>query len=85
MSVANTGPDRSTWTHDDETRLIQFLIEHPTAAGGANFNASTWNAAAEELSKHVTKGAVKTATSCKGKWDRVCDNHRLHICTNYVR
>ena len=73
--TATTGPDRSIWTVEDETRLIQFLLEHQgEICDGANFKSPVWNAAGEELSKHVTKGGPKTASesSCKTKWDRVC-------------
>jgi hypothetical protein len=73
MSVITTGSsDRSYWTEGDETRLVQFLLDHQAEAGdGANFKASIWNAAADELSKHVTKGGPKTSGSCKSKWERV--------------
>ena len=72
MSVTTTGPDRSIWTTEDKTHLVQFLVDRRAEAGdGANFKMTVWNAAGEELSKHVTKGGPKTATSCKSKWDRV--------------
>ena len=72
MSVVTTGPDRSIWTFEDETCLIRFLLDHRAEAGnGANFKTSLWNAAGDELSKHVIKGGPKTAASCKSKWDRV--------------
>lgn len=84
MSVTTTGPDRSIWTTEDETRLVQFLLDHHAEAGdGANFKMSLWNAAGEELSKHVTKGGLKTGTACKGKWERVCIHYFLLICTNH--
>jgi hypothetical protein len=74
MSVTTTAQaDRSIWTQEDETRLVNFLLDHQGEAGdGANFKTSLWNAAGEELSKRVTKGGPKTAASCKSKWDRVC-------------
>lgn len=78
MSVTTTGPqaDRSIWTLEDESHLVHFLIDHKAEAGdGANFKTSLWNAAAEELSKHITKGGPKTAGSCKSKWDRVCTTY----------
>lgn len=83
MSInTTTGPDRSIWTLEDETRLIQFLVDHHAEAGdGANFKSSVWNAAGEELSKHVAKGGPKTAASCKSKWDRVRLNYFLLVCT----
>lgn len=72
MSVTATAPDRSIWTTEDETRLVHFLLDHRAEAGdGANFKMTVWNAAADELSKHITKGGPKTAASCKSKWDRV--------------
>ena len=72
-SVTSTGPDWSIWTPEDETLLVKFLLEHHAEAGdGANFKTALWNAAGEELSRHVTKGGPKTAASCKSKWDRVC-------------
>ena len=65
--------DRSIWTLEDESQLVSFLLDHRAEAGdGANFKMTVWNAAAEELSKHVTKGGPKTGASCKSKWDRVC-------------
>jgi hypothetical protein len=83
-SVTTTGPDRSIWTLEDESRLVQFLLDHHAEAGdGANFKASLWNAAGEELSKHVTKGGPKTAASCKSKWDRVC-SHSITIFFSFV-
>jgi hypothetical protein len=83
MSVTTTGPDRSIWTLDDESRLINFLLDHQAEAGdGANFKTTVWNAAGEELSKHVSKGGPKTAASCKSKWDRVRINYFLLIHTS---
>jgi hypothetical protein len=75
MSVTtSTGSqaDRSIWTLEDESQLIHFLLDHKAEAGdGANFKTTIWNAAAEELSKHVSKGGPKTPGSCRSKWDRV--------------
>ena len=86
MSITTTsGPDRSIWTFEDEERLIQFLLDHHAEAGdGANFKSSVWNAAGEELSKHVTKGGPKTAASCKSKWDRVDINSFPFFCTHFT-
>jgi hypothetical protein len=64
--------DRSVWTSEDETALIQFLNSRRAEAGdGANFKQTVWNAAAAEMAKHTTKGGVKTAAACKSKWTRV--------------
>ena len=83
MSVTTTGPDQSIWTLEDETCLVQFLLDHQAEAGdGANFKTSVWNTAGKEMSKHVTKGGPKTAASCKSKWDRVCINYFLLIHTD---
>jgi hypothetical protein len=83
MSVATSAPDRSIWTLEDETRLVHYLLDHQAeAVDGANFKATVWTGAAEELSKNVTKGAPKTPASCKSKWDRVCIKYFLFICTD---
>ena len=85
MSVAtSTAPDHSIWTTEDETCLVQFLLNHQAdQCDGANYKPVVWNAASEELSKHVTRGGPKTAPSCKSKWDRVhIINYFLLICTN---
>jgi hypothetical protein len=60
---------KTFWSTEDETALIEFLIERKAEAGdGANFKQSVWNAAAEEMVKHTTKGPPKSADSCKTKW-----------------
>ena len=84
MSVTTAGgPDQSIWTSEDKSWLVQFLLDcHAEAGNGANFKSTVWNAAAEELSKHVTKGGPKTAASCKSKWDRVCISNHIHVLTS---
>lgn len=80
--------DRAAWTQADESTLIWFLIEHKAEAGdGMNFKAQTWKAAAAELLKSTSKGAPKTAASCKSKWQRVCIiffSCRISNCFSYV-
>lgn len=83
MSITNIGSDRSTWTVEDETRLIQFLINHQSSLGpGVTLGTDVWNAAAEELSKHVTRGGLKTVSSCKSKWNKVCINNFFILYAN---
>lgn len=84
MSITTTAPDRSIWTPEDEARLVQFLREHHAEGGdGAGFKQSVWNGAAEELSKHITRGGPKTSAACKSKWDRACYHiYCLLILTN---
>jgi Myb/SANT-like DNA-binding domain len=63
------------WTDADVDRLIQFLIDNKaTVADGGKFKGSTWTAVAAHLNNFITKGAPKTADSCKSKWDRVSEN-----------
>lgn len=73
MSITNIGSDRSTWTAEDETRLIQFLIQQQSPL--RPLGTDVWSAAAVELSKHVTRGGPKTPSSCRSKWDRVGINN----------
>jgi hypothetical protein len=65
--------ERATWTQDDETALITFLLKHKSEAGdGGNFKSSTWTLVATKMNGLKKKGGEKTADSCKGKWTRVC-------------
>jgi Myb/SANT-like DNA-binding domain len=60
------------WSPDDETLLIQFLIEHKAEAGdGTNYKKSLWTQIAATLNACKTSGASKTESKCKSKWGRV--------------
>lgn len=61
------------WTESDETRFIDFLVEHKSEAGdGGNFGMRTFKPASVYLEKFRTKGGPKTPLSCKGKLASVC-------------
>lgn len=60
------------WSADEEERLIHFLVsEIASAADGGNFKQVTWNAAAVEMEKFLTKGPSKTSKACSSKYGRV--------------
>jgi hypothetical protein len=73
LTTAPIQISKAIWTTEDEMALIDFLVERRAEAGdGANFKATIWGAAAQEMAKHMTKGGVKTPEACKTKWGRVC-------------
>ena len=81
-SKAERGPC-AHWTDQDIRELVDFLLEHRAEGGdGASFKKSTWQAAAQALSKKPpAKGALKTAGACQSKWTKVwvTIQQRTHI------
>jgi hypothetical protein len=60
------------WSVDDETAMINYLIDNRSCAGdGANFKDTIWSGVAAALESQRTEGGVKTAKKCKEKWQRV--------------
>ena len=73
---------KAVWTPEDETALINFLVQHKAEAGDdANFQTAIWNAAAQEMIKHTAKGGAKTAEACKTKWARVGTRSSSPMCS----
>ena len=65
--------DKAHWTTSDEQALLDYLLNlDPKAGDGKNFKPVVWNGASALLAPLVTKGALKTASSCKSKWGDVC-------------
>lgn len=63
---------RAVWTIPDEEALMEFLIEHKSEAGdGNNFKKALWTSAATHLNTIKTRGAPKTADSCRAKYKAV--------------
>ncbi|KIM72885.1 hypothetical protein PILCRDRAFT_81557, partial [Piloderma croceum F 1598] len=57
------------WNVDDETAMINYLIDNRSCAGnGANFKDTIWSGVAAALESQRTEGGVKTAKKCKEKW-----------------
>jgi len=80
-----TGSKRCDWSQQDETELINFLIEHKGELGEiSSFKQSTWNAVAQHLDKVRVKGDPKTAKSCSVKWARVCSRCSGSFICSYV-
>ena len=80
-----TGSKRCDWFQQDETELINFLIEHKGELGEtSSFKQSTWNAVAQHLDKIHVKGGPKTAKLCSVKWARVCSWRSGSFIHSYV-
>ena len=56
------------WTTEDESTLLLFLIDHKAEGVSGAFKTTTWDAAAIEVNKKVSRGGMKTAESCKSKF-----------------
>ena len=56
------------WTLEDESALLLFLIDHKAERDSGGFKKTTWNAAATDLNKNISKGGIKTADACKNKF-----------------
>jgi hypothetical protein len=56
------------WTMEDESTLLLFLIDHKTEGDSGGFKKTTWNAAAIDVNKMVSRGGMKTAEACKSKF-----------------
>lgn len=64
--------NKCSWTTDDETALIDFLLEHKAEmTDGTGFKPVIWTGAAALMANRPTVGAVRSATACKTKWGRV--------------
>jgi hypothetical protein len=60
------------WSEQDETILLQYLIDHKAEGGdGGNFKQPVWQGLVGELAKIPHKGADKNVTSCQNKWKKV--------------
>lgn len=61
------------WTPRNEKYLVTFLLDVHTRAGdGGNFTKAVWTAAAAAVNADShTKGAPKSADSCKSKFGKV--------------
>ena len=62
----------ANWLFEDESRLIEFLVENIAEAGdNKNFTMKTFRACADHLELTRTKGGPKTAKSCAQKYSNV--------------
>ncbi|KAI6095526.1 hypothetical protein F5141DRAFT_1295423 [Pisolithus sp. B1] len=60
-----------SWTDAESDLLLDLITSHKASAGdGLNFKMAFWNTAAARLPE-PTKGAPKTAKSCKERWKRM--------------
>jgi hypothetical protein len=73
------------WTAGDEVLLLNFLVDHASAAGdGGNFKMTTFTAAAAVVDSKRTKGGPKTAKACQNKWNMVQWLYSLNLLqSNY--
>ncbi|KAF8161619.1 hypothetical protein B0H34DRAFT_806797 [Crassisporium funariophilum] len=63
----------ASWTGADELLLLNFLVQHASAAGdGGNFKMVTFTAAAAIVESERERGGVKTAKVCQNKWNQLC-------------
>jgi hypothetical protein len=59
---------------------LSFLLTYKSEAGdGGNFKIATWCKAATHVNKTLTKGALKMANSCKGKYQQVSTAFFRHL------
>ncbi|KAF9554697.1 hypothetical protein CPC08DRAFT_696454 [Agrocybe pediades] len=67
------------WSDSDVKALIDFLVsELPSAGDGITFKAAVWTEAAIAVNKVVkTKGANKTASSCKNKFNKLREIYNI--------
>jgi Myb-like DNA-binding domain len=65
---------RVVWTADEERTLVSALLKHPKESKLTTVN---WTQVASSIGK-PSKGAPKTADSCKNKWSRVSDSILFH-------
>jgi len=63
--------ERAHWTSEDESTLLLFLIDHKAEGDSGGFKKSTWNAAAIDVNKNISKGGMKTGDACKNKFRAV--------------
>ena len=67
--------ERAHWTVEDEASLLEFLNERKSKAGnGLNFKQPDWNAATAHINTNITRGAPKTADSCRSKYGSVSNS-----------
>ena len=64
----------ASWTPEEETVLIDFLLSQFSASGDGNPKGPTLTEAAKLLKERFLNayGAEKTAGVCKNKWQTVC-------------
>ena len=60
--------ERAHWTSEDESTLLLFLIDHKAKGDSGGFKKTTWNAAATNVNKNISKGGMKTTDACKNKF-----------------
>jgi len=63
--------ERAHWTSEDESALLLFLIDHKAEGDSGGFKKTTWNAAAADVNKNISKGGIKTGDGCKNKFRAV--------------
>jgi hypothetical protein len=64
---------KAVWTTEDETLLLNILIEQKAGmTDGQMFKLQVFHAAALKLNASITKGGDKTEASCRAKWQKVC-------------
>ena len=56
------------WTSEGESTLLLFLIDHKAVGDSGGFKKSTWNAAAININKNISKGGMKTGDTFKNKF-----------------
>jgi hypothetical protein len=71
-------PD-SHWTVEDEASLVALLLVQGAIPDG-NYKLQVWSDVASKMKNPPEKGAPKMASSCKSKWERVCDAVMFGFC-----
>ncbi|KAJ7732370.1 hypothetical protein DFH07DRAFT_780974 [Mycena maculata] len=62
----------SSWSHNDITVLLEYLVQHKAEAGdGCSFKATTFRGAVIAVNAIRTKGGPKDHTSCATKYSSV--------------
>lgn len=85
-SVSDLPADgEASWTEQDISRFIMFLIEHKSEAGdGGHYKMKTFKPASVILEKYRTQGGPKTPSSCKNKLVAVCISDSLILTSQCI-
>ncbi|KAJ7461180.1 hypothetical protein FB451DRAFT_1562992 [Mycena latifolia] len=82
LSAPADPPDAETkqkaqWTFSDEDVLLVHLDKNKASADGAGFKMTIFNAAVTPVNKNLTRGGLKTAKSCQGKFTQLKRTFRV--------
>ena len=75
--ASKRGP-RAVWTAQDETSLLDYLVELKSTCGdGSNFKAAVWTSAADHVNSTIQRGGLKTKASCRAKYQTVGESFQI--------